>query len=78
MCNPMQGLYFAIPVPYVPVWWLQRCTGRTLVIYTYARATLAKRPFVVNPTFVKFDRNLLNLGQIWLEFNRISPNMTNI
>ena len=25
-------------------------------------AILAKRPFVVNPTFVKFDRNLLNLG----------------
>ena len=28
---------------------------------SYARATLAKRAFVVNPTFVKFDRNLLYL-----------------
>ena len=27
-------------------------------------ATLAKRPFVVNPTFVKFDGNLLNLCEI--------------
>ena len=28
----------------------------------HARVTLAKRPFVVNCTFVRFDRNLLNLG----------------
>ena len=34
----------------------------------YARATLANRPFVVNLTIVKFDRNLqkfrLNLARI--------------
>ena len=29
-----------------------------------AWATLAKRPFVVNPMFVKFDGNLLNLCEI--------------
>ena len=43
-----------------------------------ARATLAKGPFVVNPTFVKFDQTLLNLGQILREFDKISPNVTNI
>ena len=36
----------------------------TLGVTPTARATLAKQPFVVNPTFVKFDRNLLNKGKI--------------
>ena len=31
---------------------------------TNDRAKLAKRPFVVNHTFVKFDRNIPNLGKI--------------
>ena len=38
----------------------------------YARATLAKRPFVVvNRTSVKFDRNLPNLGKIYQNCGQI-------
>ena len=43
---------------------------------TYARATLAKRQFFVNRTFVKFDRNLLNVGKLCTNFGKICANFT--
>ena len=39
-----------------------------LTTCSYARATLAEGPFVVNPMFVKFDQTLLNLGQNMQKF----------
>ena len=36
-----------------------------------ARATLATRLLLVNPTFVKFDRNLQNLGKICPNWGQI-------